>query len=257
MVESLIDRIVQAQGGRERWTASSRVMASFSMGGAEFMSHLQPRPFRGVDVALDVRNFSATFAPFPETGLTGVFEPRRVRVENDAGEIVSDRPTPGPVTRSLRHWMVWDSLDLLFVAGVILWHSLLLPLLLCRVGVGADEVTGGKGSTDHWERLGVHFPGDVPLPSSRLQLHVDSRGLVRQVDYSPQAYGGLIRVAQEVAGYESFDGLLFPTRHSLYPCPLAGQPWRGARLAWLEFDDVRAPQAGTAGPLPEQQRGRG
>lgn len=245
-----LDRVIDAHGGRERWQRMARLLATLSLGGMEFVAHFQPRPLREVEVTLDPRAFQVTCTPFPEAGQVGVFDPRRVRLEDDSGTALSERPAPGRINRSLRHWFLWDSLDVLFVSGVTLWHSLLLPLLLARSGVAHESLGSMETEDGRWHRFDVHFPADLPLPAPRQTLYVDAAGLIRRVDYAPLAYGSVVRVAQLLHEHESVGGRIIATRQTLHPCLPGGYVVRASRLAWLEVSDLQA--VGDDTPQPRQ-----
>jgi hypothetical protein len=232
------DRMIEAHGGHERWRGISRIMATLSMGGLEFVSHMQPRPLRNVEVAADARNTRLTLSPFPERGQSGVFEASRVYIQDEDDAVISERPAPGTVTRSLRHWMLWDTLDVLFVTGITAWQALLFPWLLARTGVNPQPAP--PGSVDSSRCVRVSFPADLPLVAHEQVFHAGSTGLVERIDYAPEAYAGWLRVCHLMEDFDVFDGLVLPARQSLYPCLPNAKPWRGARMAWLTLDDLRA-----------------
>ncbi len=234
-MSDLCDRIIEAHGGRDRWLGTGRLMASLSMGGSTFASHLQPRPLRDVEVTADLRSFRLVLSPYPRPGETGVVEPSRVCIQADDGSAIAERCAPGTVTRSLRHWLVWDSLDVLFVAGVMLWQAMLFPWLLTRSGVIEEPLAGERRP----RALDLHLPGDLPLIAYRQIWHAGATGLVERADYALEAYAGWLRVSHMMSDYEAFDGLVLPTRQTLYPCLPTARPWKGTRLAWLALDDMR------------------
>jgi len=235
-----LERVIEAHGGRERWQGTARLLAKLSLGGMEFLTHLQPRPLREAEVTLDPRAFRATCSPYPAPGQVGVFDPACVRIEDEGGHALSERAAPGRIARSLRHWFLWDSLDVLFVTGMTLWHSLLLPLLLTRSGIACETLAPVAGEQGRLQRMALHFPADLPLPAPRQILHVDGAGLIRRLDYAPVAWGSVVRVAQVLDGHESVDGRIIATRQSVHVCLPGGHVLRGSRLAWLEVSDVRA-----------------
>ncbi|PWG61972.1 hypothetical protein [Sediminicurvatus halobius] len=234
-----LDRVIDAHGGRERWQGMSRLLATLSLGGMEFVAHFQPRPFREVEVTLDPRAFRVTCTPFPNPGCVGVFDPQRVRLEDEDGGALEERAAPARIARSLRHWFLWDSLDVLYVSGMTLWHSLLLPLILARSGVACEPLGPVTTDAGRWQRYDVRFPADLPLPAAQQTLYTDGAGVIRRVDYAPVTYGSVMRVAQLLEGHESVDGRIIATRQTLHPCLPGGYVVRASRLAWLEASDLR------------------
>lgn len=239
-------RMVEAHGGHQRWRRVSGLMATVSLGGTEFLSHLQPQPLLNVEVSLDLRACRITLAPFPRHGQIGVFEPSRVCIEADDGGLFESRAAPGTVTRSMRHWLVWDTLDVLFVAGVTLWQCLLFPWLLARSGTN-EETNADSAET----AATIRFAADLPLVAHEQRFVTDAMGVVQRIEYAPVAYGGWLRVSQVMDRYEAIDGLLLPTRQALHPLLPGGRPWSATRLAWVELDDLGATFAGEADSAPQ------
>lgn len=239
----LRSRMVEAHGGEARWRRLSGLAAAVSLGGTEFLSHLQPQPLVNVDAAIDLRACRITLSPFPVEGQVGVFEATRVCILTEEGELLESRPAPGTVTRSMRHWLVWDTLDVLFVAGVTLMQCMLFPWLLARSGTDEQALE----DADRPSAM-LRFAADLPLVAHEQVYVADATGMVQRIDYAPVAYGGWMRVSQLMDGFESFDGLLLPTRQSLHPLLPGGRLWRATRLAWIDLDDLAARYDVQSGP---------
>lgn len=237
-MSDLHERIAEAHGGLERWARAERILATLSMGGAEFVYHLQPHPLEQVDVSVDLRAQRVTFSPYPEPGQTGVFDPVRVWIQDDAGQCLRERSAPGRTARSLRHWFFWDPLDVLFVAGLTVWYGVAAPFLASRSGAEREPLEPVNMEEGARERLKVNLPADVPLPAREQVLHADRRGLLRRMDYAPAAYAGVFRLGHVLQEHHAYGGLVVATRQDLYPCLPSGQLWRLTRLAWMHLDDV-------------------
>ncbi|MDZ7811140.1 MAG: hypothetical protein U5L11_15200 [Arhodomonas sp.] len=111
-MQALHERILRAHGGEERWRRLNRVVSTASAGGSLFLAHLQPRPLREAEIALEPGRCRVSIAPFARDDQVGAFRasPGLWTLDDD-GRVVGERGAPGTVTRSLRHWMVWDSLE--------------------------------------------------------------------------------------------------------------------------------------------------
>lgn len=237
MVE-LRERIVRAHGGHDRWASVERLMASLSLGGAAFMTHMQPRPLRHVDVSVLPASGVVTLAPFPDRGRIGAFDGRCVWLEGVDGEILAHRRSPGEITRSPGHWVAWDELDLLYVAAVTAWHALLFPWLVtdARVAIGDPESVSAEGG--RLERVSVTFPEAMALPSPNQTWYTSRTGLVRRIDLTTVAFGGWLPLGQVMTGYDVVDGLVLPTSQTFYPAFLNNQLWRATRFVWLTLEDL-------------------
>lgn len=234
----LRDRMVDAHGGEERWREVLQVMACVSMGGMEFASRFQPSPLRGVEVTISAGCPDVVFADYPSPGQFARFQPSRVWVEDMEGNILRERAAPGAVFRSLRHWFVWDTLDVVYYCGMSLWQALCLPFTLLRSGCELEVLDPLELGGERLHRLRVVFPADVPSFAPEQVFHADPSGLVQRVDCAPRLYGSWVRVAQLMDQFEMIEGLVYATRRRIYPCLPSGQPMPGLPVGWMDLDDV-------------------
>ncbi|MEX0730435.1 MAG: hypothetical protein WED00_10595 [Aquisalimonadaceae bacterium] len=235
----LLNRIVLAHGSSDSWQTVDQVMARVSMGGVEFTSRMQPSPLQDVEVTASAASPALTLAGFPGAGLVAHYQPNRVWIEGADGRLQVERSAPGTTFRSVRHWLWWDQLDVVYYCGVILWQALCLPFTLLRSGCEMTELepvvlAGGE----RLYPLRVVLPGDIPGFAAEQTLYADAAGLVHRVDYAPQLYGSWVRVAQLLEGHEMFGGFVHATRRRTYLCLPNGQPLRTLALGWLDLDDV-------------------
>lgn len=234
----LRERIIQAHGGRSRWQAVDRIMASLDMGGAALMAHFHLHALREIEVSVTPQRGLVSLAPFPRAGQMGLFDGHEVWLESEDREVIRSRPVPGSSVRALRYWSVWDELDRLYVVALTAWHALTLPWLLAQ-----DEVTDAPGGSvtlpgaGRAQRLEVEFPPALPVPSPAQTIYADTTGVVRRVDFVPRAYGGWLRVGQVMSGFEAVNGLVIPIEQTLYPCLMNNQLWRATRFLWLTLSD--------------------
>lgn len=234
----LKDKIVRAHGGPERWQGLNGVMASCSLGGLEFAPRLHLTPLRHAEVHLHLDSNRLTISPFPEPGLVAVFTPEQVWIENKQGERISERRYDNGALRGLRHWLLWDQLDVIYYAGSLLWQALHLPFCLLGAGCQTEALEPQESGGERWQRLLVRQPAMGGVPAQEQVIYADPTGLIRRMDYAPVYYGAMFRVAQLWDQHESFSGLVYSTRRTVHPCLATGHAWRLTTLAWMELDDV-------------------
>ncbi len=237
-VTELRDRMVEAHGGEERWRDVRQVMACVTMGGMEFTSRFQSGPLRNVEVTVGTGSPDVAFADFPEPGQTARFQPCRVWVEDGTGNVIDERAAPGAVFRSIRHWFVWDSLDVVYYCGMSLWQALCLPFTLLRSGCELEDLEPLEAEDRRLDRLRVVFPADVPSFAPEQVFHADVAGLVHRVDCAPRLYGSWLRVAQLLNAFETQDGLVYASRRRIVPCLPSGATVPAVPLGWMDLDDV-------------------
>src|SRR5690554_280369 len=233
----LKERMLQAHGGAQRWGELARVMLSVSVGGLDFLSRFQLNPLRDVEVTLAGDGPELTFSPYPRAGLSGGFSPHRVWLEDAAGQCVSERVLSAPIGQGLRRSLVWDELDVLAYAGLLLSEILQLPRLIATVEAELEELPPLGFAGERWQRLRLRYAESAPLSVSEHLLYLYGAGMIRRIDYASALYGAWFRVSQLWDGHESVAGLVFPTRCSIHPCIAPGIPMRATALTWLEFSD--------------------
>ena len=235
---TLLERIIEAHGGEERWRQVGDILARVSMGGMEFASRMQGAPLRDVEVTVTASTPAVSLSEWPGEGRSGHFTPSRVWVEAADGSLVAERSAPGATFRTLRHWLWWDELDVLYYCGMSLWQALCQPFSLLRSGCELEEIDPVDLAGERWHCLRVVFPADVPSLSPDQLLYADAAGLLHRIDYAPSLYGAFWRVAQALEDHDVFDGFVHATRRRVFPCMPNGQMLRATRLAWLHLDDV-------------------
>ncbi len=146
-MSALLDEVLEAHGGLERWRAARAIRARVRSGGLLIRTRVPGNRFADYHVTVDVDEPRAVLEPFPEDGQRGVFERGRVRIETDAGDVVASRDDPRPAffgRAGLRRNLRWDALDSTYFAGYALWNYLTTPLLLTRDGVQVSEGEPGR-----------------------------------------------------------------------------------------------------------------
>jgi hypothetical protein len=158
--------------------------------------------------------------------VVGFFEPDRVWIEGDSGDLIEERRNPRDAfRRSLRRQFRWDDLDLLYFAGYAMWNYLTFPFLLRHDGVEVSEL--GE------RRLAIEFPDDFPAHSPRQTFYFDEDLMLRRHDYTARVFGPWARARHLSWDHREFGGLIFPTRRRVLP---RGLP--GPTLIWIAIEDV-------------------
>lgn len=231
-LSGLLEEVLAAHGGRDRWAAGRQVSAHAQSGGFALRSKLAARPFREYDVTVSVHEPRATIDPYPAAGRRGVFGGDRVWIEDaESGETVAERSDPRSGFPYGRRALWWDRLDALYFAGYALWNYLTLPALLAREDVEVAEAQG--------RRLEVSFPAGLPTHSREQAFLFDSAARLVRHDYTAEVFGGWAKAAHVSSGHQDFDGVPFATSRRVTPRRRNGYPARFPVLVWIEFDSFR------------------
>ncbi len=239
MAPPLLDAVLEAHGGLERWRGVREIAARLRSGGFALASRGKPRAFRAYEARIATAEPRVVLAPYPKAGRRGIFEAGMVRIESEAGEVLARREDPRAAFGGLRRAVWWDRLDALHFAGYALWNYFCAPFLFRHPGVTAREGEPWEEGGERWRRLHVTFPPGLPTHSREQVFYFDAAGLLRRHDYTAEVFGGWARAAHYTAAHRRFDGLVVPTRRRVYPRRRDNRPRPFPTLVWIDVDDVR------------------
>jgi hypothetical protein len=217
---SLLEEVLNAHGGVERWRATGRISARVRTGGLLPRTRMPGNRFADVRVVVDAHEARTRIEPFPRDGQVGVFDRGEVRIETADGEVLESRADPrrsfsGP--SGLRRNLRWDALDSVYFAGYALHNYLTTPFLLTLEGVEVDEGERWDEAGEVWQRLEVSLPDWLATHSRRQTFYYDALRLLRRQDYVAEVIGRFTRAAHYCAEHARAGGLVFPTRRRVRP----------------------------------------
>ena len=226
-MSTLLDDVLAAHGGLDRWRQIRRLTLDVEIGGLLLAVKGRSPQQRSLRVRIDPHHVDAELTPFPGPGCRGLFRREGVRIETTDGAIVAERTIArdahGAVPRRLR----WSDLDLLYFFGYALWNYSVTPFVFTWQGFESREGALWRerdGAT--WRTLHVRFPPDVPTHCRDQVFYFDERHVLRRLDYTAVAFGAFARGAHYCEDARWFDGVLTPTTRAVYPRRRNGQPIR-------------------------------
>jgi hypothetical protein len=240
-VSELLDRAIEAAGGRRRWGAVEGVSAHVRSGGLMMRMKGRAGSFRDYGVSVTTKRQSAVLRPYPDAGSKGVFDAGTVRIEGADDAVRAERQDARQAFFGLagvRRKVRWDELDALYFAGYALWNYFTIPFLLDGPRFEASEGESLEVDGERWRRLDVVFPDDLHTHCRRQALYFDSSGLLRRHDYHPDVVSTRANAAHLCDGHREFDGLIFATERRVVPKGLRGRPLRGPTIVSLSFDSI-------------------
>lgn len=230
-MSGLLDAVLAAHGGRERWDAVTAITAHGRFGGL-LRARFPGNGMAAVSVRVRTAEQHAVFDGFPAADRRAVFERGDVRIETRDGERVASRAHARAAftgVGALRRTVRWDALDATYFAGYAWWNYLTTPLLLTR-----DAVVVREGDA----RLDVRFPPSLHTHSQRQVFHLDAAGLIRRHDYVAEPVGRWAHAAHHCDEHRQFGGLVVPTRRRVVPRGPGGVALRGPVLVALDVDEI-------------------
>ncbi|MDH6199260.1 hypothetical protein M2272_005929 [Mycobacterium frederiksbergense] len=243
-MNELLDEVLTAYGGGQRWRSVSAITARGRLGG------LLPQRFSGNKLAtftvqVRVAQPHTVLHDFPRAGKRAVFDGGDVRIETHDGTVIGEQLDTRTDPRSvffglsgIRRNIHWDPLDVAYFAGYAFWNYLTAPLLLTRDGITVTEGETWQESGQQWRRLQATFPAGVDTHCRQQTFYVDTAGLIRRHDFVAEPVGSWAKAALYCEQHSQFDGLVFPTRRRVLPRGLAGRVLSRPTLLALDFDEI-------------------
>ncbi|VVM37019.1 hypothetical protein PS858_01202 [Pseudomonas fluorescens] len=235
--DELLNQVLVAHGGLERWNSFSQVRATIVTGGSLWaMKGLtQDSAPRKMTVWLHEQRASVT--PFGAADQFTAYTPDRIAIENTAGKVIAERSTPRASFRDHEENSPWDPLHRAYFNGYALWSYLTMPFQFTWPGVLTEEVETWREGTQRWRRLRVAFPENVATHCAVQDFYFGEDFLLRRHDYNVDVSGGL-PAAQYVHGYVEADGLCMPGKRRAYRRKADGQADKDALLVAIDLSDI-------------------
>lgn len=213
-MSDLLDSVVSAHGGSDRWTKVKSITVGASITGA-----LWDIKRAGVPPG-DVRFEVDTTREFLRLDFTGkdnrsVFEPHRVVIERDDGTLINSRDNPERSFEGHQFETPWDDLHLAYFLGEALWTYLNIPFLYNWAGFVTDEITPIEVDGETWRRLQVTFPDHIKSHTRQQTSCFGPDGLLRRHDFAIDVLGGAPG-RLNATDYRDVDGIIFPATRRAY-----------------------------------------
>ena len=237
-VHTLIDDIVDAYGGAQRWADVTAICACKHFGGAIWgLKHVAGIVDDG-EVTVWVQRQHTSLRPFTGDDLRSDYTPDRVAIERIDGPTLES--LDGPRSSFDGHTLEtpWSALQLAYFTGYAMWTYLAEPINLTVPGVVIEQGTDWVEGDQVWRRLHVTYPDSFATHSPHQVLYVDDEGLIRRRDYQVDIAGGS-PAAHYVSDFERVDGIVIPARRMIYVRDEHNNPIPDQLVVSIELTDIR------------------
>ena len=235
---SLLEEVISAHGGADRWQTMSELSIDVSAGGLAVASKFQRRGLRDLVARVSTDSQRVVLAPYPSRGHRGVFDRGAVRIEADNGSVVRQRLDPRAELGSPRRLLWWDHLDLLYFAGSSLWTYMTSPFIFAAPGFEVQALDLWSERGEIWRPLAVTFPAELHTHSQKQVFYFGPDGLIRRQDYTAEEFGTWARSAHYGDAHRDFNGLVMPTRRRVFLRRADNRSRRHPVLIWIVLRDV-------------------
>ena len=237
-MSDLLDSVLNAHGGLDRWHQFSRVRASIVTGGELWgiKGLVQDPSPRQMTVALH-QEWSSV-APYGAPDQKTDFTPDRIAIEKLDGQVVAERNDPRASFERHELTTPWDPLHRAYFNGYALWTYLTTPFLLTLPGVSVSEIAPVQENGEVWAGLQAHFPAEIAIHSPEQEFYVGHDGLLRRHDYRVDVAGGFAAV-QYVDDIVDADGIRLPTKRRAYRADAEGRPILDQLMVSIDVSNVQ------------------
>ena len=205
----LLDAVITAHGGLDRWNAVRSVDVTFNFSGGlldlkGFPGH--HRPTASVDVK-QPRVVLQRLDGDPDD--RWIFTRDRVWIERRDGWSVEERSDPRAAFAGHVRETPWDRLHLTYFLGYALWNYLTAPFLFAWQGFNYQELDPHVEGQETWHVLEVTYPDNIPAHTKTQKLYFDDAFMLKRWDYETDVLGGV--AAHYCYDPVTVEGIVFPT----------------------------------------------
>jgi hypothetical protein len=237
-VNDLLELVIAAHGGLERWNTLTAVSAHLRCGGVTWPLKGQDGVVDDVNVRVDLHRQFASHFPFTGPGLRTAFTAQRVAIETDAGEVLEQRASPRDSFAGHVLETRWDKLQLAYFAGYAMWTYLTAPFSFATPGFRTEELAPWQEDGQTWRRSKLTFPDQIATHSKEQTFYFDSDGLIKRHDYTAEVIGAG-PAAHFPAEYREFDGIMVPTKRRVHAIDTDGTANPQPLLVSIDLDQIK------------------
>jgi hypothetical protein len=233
----LLNTVIDAHGGLERWNQLDAVSARLLQGGALWELKGQPGVLDDVFVRASLHAERESHHPFGAPDRRSSFTPERVAIETTAGDVLEELDQPRASFAGHTLESQWTTLQLAYFVGTAMWTYLTQPFTFAIPGFETKELDPWQEGDEEWRRLSVVWPGYLATHSTAQTLYFGSDGLIRRHDYDVEIQGGT-GGAHFMSGYTEVAGIKVPTSHRIFPRQPDGQALSEPLLVSIDLSEI-------------------
>ena len=233
----LLDTVVEAHGGLERWNQLDNVSARLIQGGALWELKGQAGVLDDVVVTASLHEERVSHRPFGARYRHSVFTPERVAIESGDGTVLEALDQPRASFAGHTFETPWSTLQLAYFAGYAMWTYLTQPFTFTLPGFETSELEPWDEAGQQWRRLRVAWPSYLATHTSDQTLYFNSDGLLARHDYDVEISGGT-SAAHYVSDYGEVAGIRLPTKHRIFPRTPDGQSLDEPLVVSIDLSEI-------------------
>jgi hypothetical protein len=236
VVTRLLDSVIEAHGGANRWKEFSDLVTDIDLSG-ELFQQAGWSPISPQSRLLIALRSQRTILLLPEERGRLILEPGRLSHFDGARKEVESMSDPAARLSRLHPGFKWDMLSATYFLINMVRRSIAAPFLYVSPGFSTEEIAPWSEDGEVWQVLKVTFPSGDELPSTVQYAYYGPDGLLRRLRHSVTLLGGL-ELVEYVTSYGDVNGIRIPLVRDIFACDSAGCKLRQQYLGHLELRDT-------------------
>ena len=236
-MSDLLETVIDAHGGMERWNQLHQVSARLVQGGALWALKGQADVLDDVVVTAGLHEERVSHHPFGAPDRHSAFSPERVAIESDDGTVIEALGQPRDSFAGHQFETPWSTLQLAYFVGTAMWTYLTQPFTLALPGFETRELDPWDEAGRRGRRLRVLWPSYLATHSTEQTLYFDDDGLLARHDYDVEISGGT-PAAHYVSDYADVAGIRLPTKHRIFPRGPDGQSLAEPLVVSIDVSEI-------------------
>jgi hypothetical protein len=129
---ALLDEVLEANGGMDRWRYVQRFIVHTSIDGALLARRGKAGLLKEIVANGSIEAQSVRLTGFGAPDKCVTYRPHRVAIESLDGTVLLARSDPRAAILQDSEDAPWDDLDLVYFSGLSVWNCLTIPFLLAH-----------------------------------------------------------------------------------------------------------------------------
>ena len=236
-VRGLLDAVLAAHGGLDRWREFNAIEATIISGGKLWQIKGQPQDPVPRRMTVALQREWASVQPFGSADQKTDFTPERIAIEKLDGRLVAERINPRESFAGDSLTTPWDPLQRAYFNGYALWTYLTTPFLMTLPGFTVTEIDPIEDNGERWVGLQARFPDQFASHSRLQEFYFGNDLLLRRHDYRVDVAGGFAAI-QYVYDMVEAQGIKLPSKRRAYRCDANGQLIAGELMVSIDVSDI-------------------
>ena len=234
----LLDAVLAAHGGLDRWRQVDTIDATIVSGGKLWEIKGQPQDPTPRRMSVALHREWASVRPFGAADQKTDFTRDRIAIEKLDGRVVAEQSNPRESFNGHELSTPWNPLQRAYFNGYALWTYLTTPFFMAMPGMVVTEIDPVDDGGERWYGLQVQFPDHIASHSTLQEFYFDNDFLVRRHDYRVDVAGGFSAI-QYVYDIVEADGIKLPTKRRAYRCAADGSIIPDELMVSIDVSDIR------------------